>query len=158
MRSLLDLPEDLIHPEWRTCPVPGRPWWYQVLRGDILYARRDGEVVRRPEVWCKADPSYAADADKRAPLPHPGFRPGQIWAVAFDHGVSSWLLDTISARVLQESAPDSPWGSRWAFLEHQARMNQNYMRSYVVIKLSEPSWSALLCDPIRPDLAPWSGP
>lgn len=72
--------------------LPERPWWccVQHYEGQSRYRRMDD--INRPRdsaAWIPLESlvftihptaDYAAKADSQNPIPHPGFRAGQIWA------------------------------------------------------------------------------
>lgn len=162
MRSLLELPEAYIRPEWRTCDVPGRPWWslHKIDRMDRevwdgnsrrltgRMVRCDGavgEIHQTVKGWRKLMHGYeedyewmatmpwsaeeCAEYDVDEPLPHPGFRAGQVWG---------WP---------RPADQDFPW-----------QFTQLALQGHVSMDLPDPAQSPLflLSDPCRPDLAPWS--
>ena len=53
--------------------LPERPWWRRQGPG-LGWVRLDGSKVDAPT------PSYIEFADGVRPLPHPGYRAGQVWA------------------------------------------------------------------------------
>lgn len=144
MKSLLDLPESYLRPEWRTCVVPGRPWWIEarVLVRDPLstYAkRRDGHTVvlppwqRESHAEREASLREACEAhDAAHPLPEPGYRVGQVWTVFFSAGEDALSRPQTHLVLIDRPHPDwaTPLGLKPA--------------------------RVLLHDPCRPDLAPWS--
>ena len=157
MRSLLDLPEDYIRPEWRTCPVPGRPWWSEKSEASTYLGayevgakfslnRRDGAFNHDhgyPSKKWDAEKIAAYDAEN--PLPHPGFRVGQVWAL-------HWLNLTIvvgpltAADIVQHigAAPEGAFRVQLVAARFPRLAHLNIIGT------------ALLLDPCRPDLAPWS--
>jgi len=154
MRSLLDLPDDLIRPEWRDCPVPGRPWWSEtseIVRRIAFPGGPDAVEFGRPRTY-----------DANNPLPHPRYRPGQIWGVAWRNVVLVLgpLASGDCARA--EGVTDGPLLFALADVP-----GWEYARSCVSLADAwgpttppggnEPG-TFLLYDPLRPDLAPWSSP
>jgi len=135
MRSLLDLPPEHQRPEWKTCPVPGRPWWRDndSSAGNIWAGSRtraDGAVVWMREASAA---QACAEYDAAHPLPHPGYRVGQVWARRGDNG--NWYVCIIDAHHML--ATSQAWFS----------LAERFVGA---------EFSVLLHDPIRPDLAPWS--
>lgn len=128
--------------------IPGRPWWRSVNGG---FTRRDGKFDVWPgvPVWMGADTEAEFRANPRNvfveptavlvaveridaahPLPHPGYRAGQVWLVAFG---ASW--DTIT--VLQA--------------RNQHLTGLSFHSACVFV----PAGAFLLHDPLMPSKAPW---
>ena len=174
MRSLLDLPDDLIRPEWRDCPVPGRPWWSEtseIVRRIAFPGGPDAVEFGRPRLQ-RRDGAYGSGSggyaaftetyDANNPLPHPRYRPGQIWGVAWRNVVLVLgpLASGDCARA--EGVTDGPLLFALADVP-----GWEYARSCVSLADAwgpttppggnEPG-TFLLHDPLRPDLAPWSSP
>lgn len=174
MKSLLTLPEAYIRPEWRTCSVPGRPWWaapngaaiscrvvgdFKSLDYDVFLKRRDDLVLTKEFLSNPDDAlSYLAtrpeSCDTTHPLPHPGYRAGQVWAwrrlspEADGHLIEAlpgWrfrVLHTDSEVNAVETGHSPLFGSLW-------RVDRPDAKNKVCATF-------LLHDPLRPDLAPWS--
>jgi hypothetical protein len=108
--------------------VRERPWWYKSRHGisgaDCL-RRSDDPHTTVPTV------EDAAAHDAANPLPHPGFRAGQVWA--HKSGESVTILRAISTRVWASDMP----GGEPPFTFAQA-------------------YPYLMADPACPWLAPWS--
>lgn len=165
MKSLLELPEAYIYPEWRTCAVPGRPWWTcekspvtrhgcHVPAGVVVgrMARRDGAhgYTRRDDLegWRK--------------LGH-GMEEDFTWSadIAWD---SAQCIAHDAARPLPR--PETRCGQIWAWKTAASNpMAANYPWQFVQIAAvgylsftlpTEFEALYLLYDPVRPDLAPWS--
>ena len=179
MRSLLDLPDDLIRPEWRDCLVPGRPWWTPVTdRAGYVDASKPVRVercdgYRHPDGVAKIDFAGGVDHitegeqavahyDAEHPLPHPGYRPGQIWVVMW--GSIAMMLGPLTSGdcARGEEVTDGPLLFTLADVP-----GWEYTRSCVSLDdawgpVPLPGGNApgifLLYDPLRPDLAPWSSP
>jgi len=116
MKSLFDIvPDGYVNPDWETCPVVGRPWW------DSPQCRRDGECGHDPE-----------DVDEKHPLPHPGYRVGQIWAWRSPPGRTVY-------GPLRDAA------------ELERALDRHATALYAEIDI------ALLYDPLFPKAAPWTG-
>lgn len=133
MRNLLDLPEDLIRPEWRECAVPGRPWWSRRTWGDASLYRRGGDHLPTADSGYTVKPPTNGDAeayDAAHPLPHPGYRVGQIWALLYTFG-GGFHVYMVQNR---HDATVAAW------VHGRPKVEAAF----------------LLHDPLRPDLAPWS--
>lgn len=133
MKSLLALPDGYIRPEWRTCPIPGRPWW-QARPGKSLL-RRDGvfaHVHGWPNDPWTVDKCVAYDLE--APLLRPDFHLGQAWLWQFEDGEVLECLVQTHENVAALNRGCAPGG--------------HFLRALT---------GFLLHDPYRPDLAPWSG-
>lgn len=118
MRSLIDVvPPEYVNSDWLTCPVIGRPWWVAPT------CRRDGAGGLDPEA-----------VDAAMPLPHPGYRVGQIWA---------WR---------------SPQG-RTVFgpLRDAQDLEKAMLRHVAASRVFAECDIALLYDPLFPKTAPWTG-
>lgn len=148
MRSLLDLPPEYVRPEWKTCAVPGRPWWGRNTWGDSWWFRRGDRVTFAPGT---IDPT---EYDTTNPLPHPGYRVGQVWAWLREpacadgtirRALPAWVVVSITdSRMLQVMADG--WAPMGDGLWHMPDREDS---SHILATF-------LLHDPIRPDLAPWS--
>lgn len=105
-----------------------RPWWYKSRHGvggaDCL-RRTDDPHTTAPTV------EHATIYDAAKPLPHPGFRAGQVWA--HESGESITILRAISTRV-------------WAGDNAVGEPPSAFAREYPY----------LMADPACPWLAPWS--
>ncbi len=111
--------------------LPARPWWYKSLYG---YCGGGAPCFRRND-----DPHTTASTveqvafyDAAHPLPHPGYRAGQVWAA--EDGESITILRAKSTRVL--ASADSP------DVLPPGEFAQDY--------------PYLMADPACPHLAPWS--
>jgi transglutaminase-like putative cysteine protease len=102
-----------------------RPWWYRSRHGvggaDCL-RRTDDPHTTAPTV------EHAAIYDAANPLPHPGFRAGQVWAA--ENGESTVIMRATSTRVWVCDDVPPP----------------EFTRAYPY----------LMADPACPWLAPWS--
>jgi len=105
-----------------------RPWWYKSRHGvggaDCLRRTDDPHITALTV-------ERAAAHDAANPLPHPGFRAGQVWADA--HGESTVILRATSTRV-------------WAGDNAVGEPPSEFARIYPF----------LMADPACPWLAPWS--
>ena len=117
--------------------LPSRPWWRSAghNNGKPAYRRSDDcdsptgfqyDVMR-----CYSPEEVAVKHDAANPLPHPGFRAGQVWA--HKSGESVTILRAISTRV---------WASDMLGGEPPFTFAQAY--------------PYLMADPACPWLAPWS--
>jgi hypothetical protein len=103
--------------------VPERPWWKP--EGFSAYRRSDDQkvyVIDRIE--------EVAEYDAKHPLPHPGYRAGQIWAA--EDGASICIVE-VAASIWAGSA-----GRYWT------------KRDFAFV------YPYLTADPACPHLAPWS--
>lgn len=101
MRSLLDLPPEYIREEWKTCAVPGRPWWTTATHDlDVgsYYHRRDGaEIVPFLDGhWRSVTLDLCIAYDTEHPLLRPPTRCGQIWAE--QNAAGNWRIAAIGER------------------------------------------------------------
>ena len=106
--------------------LPERPWW---RRAGGQYRRRDMTELARPY-----NEGLTVEYDAKNPLPHPGYRAGQVWAA-----------ESSQSTVLLAVAFDSAWvavagkGVVLVMLDSLAHM-----------------YPYLMADPSCPHLAPWS--
>jgi hypothetical protein len=115
--------------------IPSRPWW--VLLGEMktLWGREwPHKSFSRTDDRTAAEPSPrnllgVEETDAQNPLPHPGFRAGQVWAN--DKGHSVIVLAVGEGIVVTKQG-------EW----HRAELNRTY--------------PYLMADPACPWLAPWS--
>ena len=101
--------------------LPERPWW---RRAGGQYRRRDMTELARPY-----NEGLTVEYDATHPLPHPGYRAGQVWAD--DVGRS----------------------------EVCANERGSFLSGVVVgpISLDAAGYRYLMADPACPHLAPWAG-
>lgn len=137
--------------------VPGRPWWF-ALNGALR--RRDGLTVGRatasegwrlPFVDLSAAPAstlstdYAAAAwDVHQPMPFPGYRTGQVWALVRPDGVvftHSLLAGDQRAAI--------PAAFHIAYNGSMAVWGEDYLRKHL-------AGAFLLADACCPQYAPWA--
>jgi hypothetical protein len=153
MKDLRIVPQEYQSPEWGHLPVPFRPWWARIPHpgGGGTLARRGepGEHVTTPE--------EAIARDLARPLPHPGFRVGQIWAL-------HWLQLTMVVGPLRVSDLVGSSGAPEVFFgplaEAQRSLAQS-LRYQGIVPAPDPFQilgTTLLADPCRPDVAPWTSP
>ena len=143
-------------------PFPDRPWWSLVssktkgfirmptrpIQADVHVLERTDGLKSRRQVKLTQDGNlvdfdgHRARLDKldhESPLPHPGFRPGQMWAVFIDR---MWILTRIKFTVGPKIATDG-----YAKLITPGDNTK-----------AGAAWgrAILLFDPIIPDRAPWA--
>ena len=147
MKSLTSLPDAYVRPEWKTCPVLGRPWWRMAppcaesVLGlpdtTLLPTRHDGAqicVLDAGQDYAAAVLDLCTSHDAEYPLPHPGYRLGQAWLWQFEDGeVLECLVQTH---------------------ENVAALTRGYAPGGHLLLVLD---CFLIQDPYRPDLAPWSG-
>jgi hypothetical protein len=108
--------------------LPERPWWFKSRHGisgaDCL-RRADDPRTTAPTV------EHATIYDAAKPLPHPGFRAGQVWAA--EDGTSIVVVAVMHGRVCTAHDEDGWFPSTFAR-----------------------AWPYLMADPACPWLAPWS--
>lgn len=112
------------------CALPDRPWWRRDATGDGVYAYRrvDGKVAYEPSPR-HLQPMSGVDANY--PLPHPGYRAGQVWAD--DNGSSVVVCAFL-------------YGTVWTSQRGSRPSRPDFARA----------WPYLMADPACPHLAPWS--
>jgi hypothetical protein len=110
--------------------LPSRPWWSKSnLPGESAsFSRTD---YRRAFVPTPRNLLSVEEVDEVYPLPHPGFRAGQVWA--HESGESIVILRAISTRV-------------WVSDNSKGDLPSEFARIYPY----------LMADPACPWLAPWS--
>ena len=108
--------------------LPERPWWYKSREG-----RNGADCYRRND-----DPhtpvfnaEVVAAHDAAHPLPHPGYRAGQVWAD--DNGSSVVVCAFL-------------YGTVWTSRDTTGVLRADFARA----------WPYLMADPACPHLAPWS--
>ena len=118
-----------------------RPWWYKSRHGvggaDCL-RRTDDPHTTAPTV------EQAAAHDAANPLPHPGFRAGQVWAT--EDGSSVTLL------AINKRNPAYPLMALDFGGDHEAVVDTWSTRPF------SRCFPYLMADPACPWLAPWSPP
>ena len=108
--------------------VPERPWWYHAPIGWTRFI--PALNTRTYGAFNAETAAEAAEADAKYPIPHPGFRAGQIWVDKDGWGI-----------VITSSLNSTIWtamGTRWSHKEFEG------------------SYPYLVADPACPHLAPWS--
>jgi hypothetical protein len=140
--------------------LPERPWWnVQEWIDDVSdrgfrllghRRRHDAVVVVRPGLNIGWPLAQLAEYDAEHPLPHPGVRVGQVWAMVEDDGfVRAWQL------VAQN-------GERFAAFVGDSE--ESSLRSFIVghrfdwIEESDLAGAFLVADPCCPWAAPWGPP
>lgn len=110
--------------------VPSRPWWYlspDGRSGEDVYWRVDDPRIPAPTV------EEVAAYDAERPIPHPGYRAGQVWAREDGSSVVVTLA-LLSANDVVLYFVGGSWKS------------EEFARAYPY----------LMADPACPHLAPWS--
>jgi hypothetical protein len=109
---------------------PPRPWWdLAPCLPDLGQPKPEPYYIRERDRLTTTE--TRAEADAEHPLPHPGFRAGQVWA--HESGESITILRAISTRV-------------WAGDSTVGETPSAFAREYPY----------LMADPACPWLAPWS--
>lgn len=164
MKSINDIvPREYRNPAWESCPVPGRPWW----SGQDL-TRTDGEKAGRPtltdltrEGVVQAYQKACAEVDAAKPLPFPGLRVGQVWAVRLPQ--TTIVLGPITAGDLIPPLNGIQNMERRIFDQLNRAFDATLQQrgwGQVIEGLGLPPHItdvALIHDPCRPDLVPWTG-
>jgi hypothetical protein len=108
-----------------------RPWWFASQDGGgpfgFCYRRVDGKVAYEPS---PRNIMSVEGVDADYPLPHPGYRAGQVWAA--EDGASLTIVQVERSGMYAGCAT---WG-----------VNYEFARAYPY----------LMADPACPHLAPWS--
>ena len=118
----------------KLCPLdpritnPERPWWRLVATecGVSTYCRVDEKMAYAPS---PRNLMPTAEVDAAYPLPHPGFRAGQVWAD-----------ETGTTVVVTRMTQGIPW--------FENGRGSGYIEDYPY----------LVADPCCPHLAPWAPP
>ena len=183
MINLLDrVPKEYVRPEWRECMVPGRPWWTPVLTPagyvdnsrSVSARRSDGKVITgvgqiKDGKWVQYDEALveleAYDAEN--PLPDPGIRAGQVWALLWSQATS--VIGPLHSEDIALTLARSVTNGLDRFdyftpsLERDSRGRSRFRNQWDSVEGGlgwwidhPPSGYILLADPCRPDLAPWS--
>lgn len=110
------------------CDLPDRPWWRRDATGDgvFSYRRVDGKVAYEPS---PRNIMSAEGVDADYPLPHPGYRAGQVWAAEDGESVVISAARRNEVRIFGEV------------------MGRRIFAVY---------YPYLMADPACPHLAPWS--
>lgn len=127
--------------------------------------------VPRGSSWQAVRAEIAAEIDALDPMVHPGFRPGQVWALGFPNvyytGVLDSLLPSTTQLLFRRGAVEfDPSLPVWVFggqqlnmaaFEHlfQARPVQQRDPFSIV---ATPPVAYLIADPTCPWMAPWAPP
>jgi len=106
--------------------LPERPWW---RRAGGQYRRRDMTELARPY-----NEVLTVEHDAKNPLPHPGYRAGQVWA---DEDGGSIVIVAVHIHAVKplQTANDLGGWLEWEFAR---------------------AYPYLMADPACPHLAPWS--
>lgn len=108
--------------------LPERPWWCRVY-GDVEPRYR--RAARVADYYLTVEEAAAYDAAH--PLPHPGYRAGQVWSAEDGESV-------VVMRVLLRP------NDVWLYLVGGGWKSEEFARVYPY----------LMADPACPHLAPWS--
>lgn len=157
---------------------PDRPWWPDSSKHSG-HIRRDGTVIylydaaRECEVSFTQVPAMQDACDKEQPIPHPGFRVGQIWALveeapSLDAGFvdvftlgaymhQTCQVDDEAGRTYEESDKFLMAGASIKFWPEGLRGGSPVFTDAQLLykKLMK---AFLVHDPVCPWLAPWSPP
>jgi len=145
--------------------IRARPWWRDMSSGrrmglypdyDYDFRRRDGKRAGSFAQACRID--------AEEPLPHPGYRVGQIWVLDFIQ--LTLVLGPLTSEDMWQVPDYSSRYPRNNSLLPFNRMVAAAKRSLDPGSIWSPSWhiedglqqTCLLHDPCRPDLAPWVSP
>jgi hypothetical protein len=150
MRTLREVPPEYQMSRWDALPIPYRPWW----RND---EESKGRFVVRTDGVIAIDEEEAEAIDQAKPLPHPGYRVGQIWVVLFPQ--MSMVVGPLTALDLVE--PSRTHNTVMYGLEDYGpllRLAHKVLKNTPIINTGWgiESGSILLVDPCRPELAPWA--
>ena len=122
--------------------LPDRPWWSfnQDYRGVPRYRRNDYIPTIRDEQVHIIHPTAeeAAQYDAHNPIPHPGYRAGQVWAA--EDGTSRVVLGKV-VDILAISTTDS--------------FEERVVVGWPTTSFAQ-KYYYLMADPACPHLAPWS--
>jgi hypothetical protein len=125
--------------------------------------------VKKSESWQAKRQELIEQVDAMSPLPHPGFRVGQVWAFRHKHPntfpVESFVIVTITYSFLREleawiefSGPPVQGSGPAEYLHSSKGRNLDFfLTDPEDLKLLLESEGYLLADPCCPWLAPWSG-
>ena len=116
--------------------LPERPWWRPELQGcRIVYVRPDGlDFADHSQGQKRWITERSASEDRMRPLPHPGFRVGQIWGRA--DGVAVLIQSVDADKIPYVFLIAEPGQVKSSFLPE--------------------TFCFLLYDPVCPHLAPWA--
>lgn len=155
------VPAEYQDPNWSKCVVPGRPWWVYV--GWRTWIRKDGAKIPE-EIFANYDVNAhlnaCAELDAKKPLPFPGLRVGQVWAFTFRQ--TQVVLGPLTASDLitpyTGGDPVRTALTRLVRTHYVIMCNQGW-GNIIEDFSSQLDWSelALILDPCRPDMAPWTG-
>lgn len=116
----------------------GRPWWTDTPRGFV----RNTPTNRIPD-QPRQLPGDCIEFDQRFPLPHPGFRVGQVWGY--------WQVNApvVASIALQFGDQFLVFGADYPGSKYQHTMDSGRLHGFLA------GWF-LLADPCAPWLAPWA--
>lgn len=144
---MIPIPPELLelYPAPPDAPIPGRPWWrIKEHRGSL--ASLCYNTIRRVDGHTaddKADPELIAAFDRENPLPHPGFRVGQVWGY--------WQVNApvVASIALQFGDQFLVFAADYPGSKYQHTMDSGRLHGCLA------GWF-LLADPCCPHLAPWA--
>ena len=128
--------------------LPSRPWWRSAGRNNGKPAYRRSDDCDSPTGFqydvmrCYSPQEVAVKHDAANPLPHPGFRAGQVWAA--EDGSSVALL------AINKRNPAYPLMALDFGGDHEAVVDTWSTRPF------SRCFPYLMADPACPWLAPWS--
>jgi len=129
-----------------------RPWWHRV-EGTLGW-------VRKPDGYRGPVQEALSTVDRMYPLPHPGFRDGQTWALAYGEGgtLATGILDFIVPRAMlldptyvYEPQPGEPWARFLGAVLSRGEFDFLFKGTS-----REGPVAYLVADPACPHLAPWA--
>lgn len=129
--------------------LPDRPWWRKMratstrLVGPGEWAERHREWLERNDGSTCTTVEEAAAIDSARPLPHPGFRVGQVWGEVKDGRISVQVIGEQSDEYLIVA------GGLWLSIKKQGDGGHEWAEDWF-------GDSFLLADPCCPRLAPWA--
>lgn len=136
-----------------------RPWWRWDASGKFRFATRN-DRVELSALYLRELEKY----DAERPLPHPGFRSGQVWALAFRNFLVQGTIENHVqvkdflrlGHCLRAPEPDAV---AWLFCGSPLTEAQFYFlflgRASSQQEVPAPT-AFLLADPVCPHRAPWS--
>jgi hypothetical protein len=157
---------------------PDRPWWPDSSKHSG-HVRRDGAVIylydaaRECEVSFTQVPAMQDACDKEQPIPHPGFRVGQIWAkVVESPSAAAGFVEvfTLTAYVHQPAEVDEETSLTRKASDHFLVSSSGVLFWPEGLRGGSPAYTEaealrfrltkafLVHDPVCPWLAPWSPP
>lgn len=143
--------------------IPDRPWWFLIGHGKWMRINRDGTATSREGI------PACADFDREHPLAHPGFRPGQVWALEYTQlSVQGTLEASFKRGLFFDKCHSEGWHdyANWQTVPSgfsfagvvltQEEFNHLFMSVPHYDAGTSPPVAYLLSDPCCSHLAPWS--